>query len=393
MGPWQHVTTGTGVNISALELEWFDTWLLGEKTPLSTTTTPLHLEVENSGSPSEWVDQAQWPLPDATPTAYYFAAGRNGSDPVSDNDGNLTTAAPVGATGADTIACTGVSSPCDIQTDQWGAGALALGFQSIDSSDPCDYDDVTLGYGPGALTYTTKPFSYPIVVAGPIDATVYMTSARPTASWRPRWRRCRPAATACLCRRGRCSDRSGRSTGRRRGRLEQAAAAPGAPADGRLAEAGRSGHDDENDIQIFPTMAELPTGWRAGHADHVADAAPGAEPDDLPSLAAGVYQVQRNQGAASALNVPLAPASDFASSPCGSICSAADGPEARQALPTPGPARPPVRWAVPAEPAESDRPAPGPASSDGAISLEEIEDAVVDGDCRCRRGRGRPGRR
>src|ERR1700735_5515407 len=81
MGPWQHVTTGTGVNISALELEWFDTWLLGEQTPLSPTPTPLHLEIENSSSsssPNEWVDQAQWPLPDATPTAYYFAAGRNG---------------------------------------------------------------------------------------------------------------------------------------------------------------------------------------------------------------------------------------------------------------------------------------------------------------------------
>ena len=49
MGPWQHVTTGTGVNISALELEWFDTWLLGEHTPLATTTTPLHLDIQNSG--------------------------------------------------------------------------------------------------------------------------------------------------------------------------------------------------------------------------------------------------------------------------------------------------------------------------------------------------------
>ena len=170
MGPWQHVTTGTGVNISALELEWFDTWLLGEQTPLSTTTTPLHLEIENSGtgsgSTNEWVDQAQWPLPDATPTAYYFAAGRNGSDPVSDNDGDLTTTAPVSASGADTITYAGVSSPCDIQTDQWGAGLLALGFQSIDSSDPCDYDDVTLGYGPGALTYTTQPFTYPMVRRG-----------------------------------------------------------------------------------------------------------------------------------------------------------------------------------------------------------------------------------
>ena len=49
MGPWQHVTTGTGVNVSALELEWFDTWLLGEHTPLGSTTTPLHLNIRNAG--------------------------------------------------------------------------------------------------------------------------------------------------------------------------------------------------------------------------------------------------------------------------------------------------------------------------------------------------------
>ena len=85
MGPWQHVTTGTGVNISALELEWFDTWLLGEHTPLSTTTTPLHLDIQNSGG--SWVDGAQWPLPAATPTSYYFDAGRSGSDALSPNDG------------------------------------------------------------------------------------------------------------------------------------------------------------------------------------------------------------------------------------------------------------------------------------------------------------------
>ena len=57
MGPWQHVTTGTGVNMSALELEWFDTWLLGEHTPMATTTTPLHLDIQNSGG--SWVDAAQ----------------------------------------------------------------------------------------------------------------------------------------------------------------------------------------------------------------------------------------------------------------------------------------------------------------------------------------------
>ncbi len=175
MGPWQHVTTGTGVNISALELEWFDTWLLGEHTPLSTTTTPLHLDIQNSGG--SWVDGAQWPLPAATPTSYYFDAGRSGSDALSPNDGVLSPQAPTAVAGADTVAWTGTTSPCDIQTDQWGAGALALGFQSLDTNDPCDLNDVTLGTGPGALTYTTAPVDSPEVLAGPIDATLYTTSS------------------------------------------------------------------------------------------------------------------------------------------------------------------------------------------------------------------------
>ena len=69
-----------------------------------------------------------------------------------------------------------MTSPCDIQTDQWGAGLLALGFQSFDTNDPCDLNDVSLGAGPDALTYTTTPFDTPEVLAGPIDATVYLTA-------------------------------------------------------------------------------------------------------------------------------------------------------------------------------------------------------------------------
>ncbi|HEY6427036.1 MAG TPA: CocE/NonD family hydrolase, partial [Acidimicrobiales bacterium] len=176
MGPWQHVTTGSGVNLSALELEWFDTWLLGESTPMAATTTPLHLDIRG---PNQWVDAAQWPLPGATPTAYYFGSGRSGSDALSPNDGVLSTTGPSSTTGSDTIHCVGVSSPCDIQTDQWGAGLLALEFQAFDASDPCDLNDVTLGTGPGALTYTTPPSSTPEVVAGPIDATLYVTANTP----------------------------------------------------------------------------------------------------------------------------------------------------------------------------------------------------------------------
>jgi hypothetical protein len=40
----------------------------------------------------------------------------------------------------------------------------------------------------------------------------------------------------------------------------------------------------------------------------------------LPQLIGGIYQVERSAGAASVLNVPLAPVSAF-SVPCGSLCS------------------------------------------------------------------------
>ena len=65
----------------------------------------------------------------------------SGTDAISQNDGDLTTQPPTdpawGGTGADTILWSGLSGPCDIQTDQWGAGALALGFQSLGTT-PCD---------------------------------------------------------------------------------------------------------------------------------------------------------------------------------------------------------------------------------------------------------------
>jgi putative CocE/NonD family hydrolase len=321
MGPWQHVTTGTGVNISALELEWFDTWLLGEHTPLSTTTTPLHLDIQNSGG--SWVDGAQWPLPAATPTSYYFGAGRGGSDAVSPNDGALTPQAPTAVAGADTVAWTGTTSPCDIQTDQWGAGALALGFQSLDTNDPCDLNDVTLGTGPGALTYTTAPVDSPEVLAGPIDATLYTTSSGSDTELAATVEAVSPSGDSVPLSSGaldgdmRAVDQS-RSWTTASGQtllpvhpLTQASESPIV-----------AGQVTRQDIAIFPTMAELPAGWRLRVTITTGDT-PHLFPTltQVPNLVGGIYQVQRNAGAASSLTVPLAPASAF-SVPCGSVCSA-----------------------------------------------------------------------
>ena len=326
MGPWQHVTTGTGVNISALELEWFDTWLLGEHTPMSTTTTPLHLDIQNSGG--SWVDAARWPLPPAAPTEYYFAAGRSGTAPLSDNDGDLTTLPPTSGTngtgGADTVTFSGVSSPCDIQTDQWGAGLLALGFQSLSTNDPCDLDDVTLGSGPGALTYTTAPVTFPEVLAGPIDATVYMTSTTTDSELAATVEAVSPTGDSVPLSSGALAGSQRAVDGSRSWTagggnlllpvhpLTQASQQPLVP-----------GQVTRQDIAVFPTMAELPAGWRlrvtitTSETPHLFPTAA-----QLPNMVGGIYQVQRKPGAASVLTVPLAPTSAF-DVPCGSLCSPA----------------------------------------------------------------------
>ncbi len=321
MGPWMHVTTGTGINLSAIELEWFDTWLLHQTTPLATTTTPLHLEELNSGS---WVDATQWPLPAAPATPLYLAAGRTGSDALSDNDGALTSAPPTAASGSDLVAFDGVSSPCDVQTDQWGAGLIALGLNSLHATDPCDVNDVTLGAGPGALTYTTAPFSSAQVVGGPIDATLYVKSTSIDTEL---------AATV------EAVSPSGQSLPLTSGALlgSERALAPGQSwmgADGfplmpvhpLTAASSRlilPGQITRQDIQIFPTFAAIPAKWRlrvtitTSETPHLFPTA-----TQLPRLLGGIYNIERHAGQASMLNVPLAPASAFTIS-CGSLCSAA----------------------------------------------------------------------
>ena len=87
MGPWQHVTTGTGVNMSALELEWFDTWLLGEHTPMATTTTPLHL---TSRTPAVVGRRRAVAAARRYADRVLLRPGASGSDAISPNDGDLS---------------------------------------------------------------------------------------------------------------------------------------------------------------------------------------------------------------------------------------------------------------------------------------------------------------
>jgi hypothetical protein len=81
------------------------------------------------------------------------------------------------------------------------------------------------------------------------------------------------------------------------------------------------GQVTRQDIQVFPTMTEIPAGWRlrvtitTGDTPHLLPSVA-----QVPKLFGGIYDVQRSGGAASVLNVPLAPLSSF-DDPCGDVCS------------------------------------------------------------------------
>jgi len=320
MGPWMHVTTGMGADLSAVELEWFDTWLLGQNTPLAHTTTPLHL---NELQSAQWINTTTWPLTGTAATAYYFGPGRSGSGALSTNDGTLSTQAPSASTRADSVLWDGASSPCSIETDQWGAGALALGFSYLDTSNPCDTNDVTLGSGPGALTYTTPEFSSPQVLAGPIDATVYATATTTDTELVATIEEVSPTDQSVPLTSGallgslRQIDPASSWTGSN-GKLLM----PIHPLTAASARAVVPGQVTRYDIEVFPTFAEIPAGWRLRVTLTTSDT-PHLVPTaaQLPDLVGGVYQVQRNSTAASYINVPLAPAGAF-SIPCGALCSA-----------------------------------------------------------------------
>jgi putative CocE/NonD family hydrolase len=326
MGPWQHVTTGNGANMATIELEWFDTYLLGQRTPLGDTITPLHMQELNT---SKWWSSAQWPIPNAPVTPLYFGAGRSGSDPLSLNDGTLTAQPPTASTGSDLIAFTGASSPCSVQTDQWSGGFAALAFGSLKSANPCDTNDVTLGAGPGSLTYTTAPFSQAEIVSGPIDVSVSAASSTTDTELAATIESVSPDGTSHPL-------TSGALIGSQRAldptktwmASDGFPLLPVHPLTAASQQLLFPGQIAQQDIQVFPTFAEVPAGWRlrvtltTSETPHLFPTAV-----QLARLLGGVYSVQRNAVTPSVLNIPMAPVSAFWV-PCGALCSGA-GPSGK----------------------------------------------------------------
>jgi predicted acyl esterase len=68
IGPWSH-----GIGLAEdIYLEWFDTWLKGEKTGIADTQTPLHLNEKGGG---RWVNASSYPLAQSDSVYYLGSSG------------------------------------------------------------------------------------------------------------------------------------------------------------------------------------------------------------------------------------------------------------------------------------------------------------------------------
>jgi putative CocE/NonD family hydrolase len=296
LGPWYHVTAGQGLNMSPIELDWFDRWLKQERTGIDRTSTPMHVYEEGSG---RWVRASRYPYGRARPATYFLGAG-----------GTLTSSQPTAASGSDPLLFTGVASPCTRSTEEWGAGLFAVLTGGL---GPCDTSDNTTQIGPGAQTYTTAPFTTPTTIAGPLAARVYLTSTRPDTELIATVDDVAPGGASKQLTSGALLG-SFRALDPRRtwfapdGRpilpyhpYTQASATP-VP----------TGKVVADDIEIFPTFAQIAPGHRLRLTLATTDTPHLLPlPNQMLNLIGGTYQVQRNASAASYLEVEQAPSSGF----------------------------------------------------------------------------------
>jgi hypothetical protein len=304
-GPWYHLTAGSGYDIYAVQLAWFDRWLKGEATGIDRTRTPLHLyELEAN----RWLNAARWPLPQVRATMLYLG-GHAGSGAPSTNDGTLGTDPPSSASATDSTFYSGASNPCGGSLEQWGAGAGALAFEAGNlPPDPCTTDDRAFESSPGALTYTTAPLRRSVLLSGPIDAAIYATSTRPGVELVVNLEDVLPDGRAVPLTSGALLGSFRRIDGPlswygRDGRL----LLPYHPYTQASVTAVPVGRVVRYDIEVFPTTALLGSGHRLRLTLTTADIPHLlASPLALNQLAGGVLGIERNRADASYLEVPLA---------------------------------------------------------------------------------------
>lgn len=193
VGPWYHVTEGSGLtadngsdpvtddagavipSIDNLELAWFDRWVKGTANGIQAFPS---VETYRLGTPGGWHQDTRYPSTGTVGQRWYLgAAGAAGATLTpSASGGTLTRTAPAGASTAvvPTVSATGT---CSRSTWQWTAGLPA---EVTEPSPVCEADSTaTEAQG---LSFTSAPFASPYTLSGPIEADLYVSSTAPDST-------------------------------------------------------------------------------------------------------------------------------------------------------------------------------------------------------------------
>ena len=222
MGPWTHgdasldrswsgeVDLGPAAPIAGnlaedrnhLKLRWFDRWLKGVDNEYA-SEEPVKVFVMGGGSGERtaggrllhggrWRDEAEWPLPRAVGTAYYFHAGgvlRSEEPPPADGGASafrFDPADPMPTISANTSSLNEiVPSPARVNLPTPIALMRVITIQGgADQSTREDLFGCQPPYGPLAgrddvLAFTTESLDQAVEVTGPVEVTVHLSSDAP----------------------------------------------------------------------------------------------------------------------------------------------------------------------------------------------------------------------
>jgi putative CocE/NonD family hydrolase len=290
-GPWEHLN-GSSVDVDPLELEWFDTWLKGERTGMGQTTTPLHYYDLGTG---RFDETTTYPFTGARPTRFYLGAG----------DALTLTAPPRSAT-TDSIDWSQSGNPCTRSIDQWSMGGISIPSHTAGLLAPCADNDQYSQGSPWMISYTSAPFTRPRAIAGPIDATIYASSSTPQTELVAELEDVTPSGASYPLTEGALLG-SLRAVDARRSwsargltilpyhDYTQVSAWPVTP-----------GTVTRYQIEIFPTLATIAKGDRLRLTLSTTDTPHLTPlPAELPKLAGGVYSIRRSAVAPSSLTLEL----------------------------------------------------------------------------------------
>ena len=309
VGPWEHLN-GSSVDVDPLELEWFDTWLKGEKTGMARTSTPLHYYDLGSG---QFDETSTYPFTGSTPTRLYLGAGGT-LTPSARSGGSGATSSPIPGFPlptlpvgqSDTLVWSPSGVPCGRPIDQWSMGGLSVPAGTAGFLAPCATDDRLSQVGPWATSYTTAPLSHAETVAGPITATVYASATTSETQLVAELEEVTPDGTSYPLTEGallgslRAVNQSrswtaGGMTVLPYHPYTQASATPVTP-----------GQMTEYQIQIFPTLDTIAAGDSLRLTLATADTPHLTPlPTELPNLAGGVYTIGRSAAAPSSVTLEL----------------------------------------------------------------------------------------